>query len=147
LFLLSLLMAAGPAHAQAFWQKASWNTPDGVILVGEYHPASRPGARTWILLHGLGSSKGEWEDLAKKLAGEGDGGLLYDARGNAESTETTSGKTISYKDWRTAGPGSGWSMMVGDLWTAVDYLERRYKIPETQIALGGASLGANVVVV
>ena len=147
MFLLAFFMAISPASADAFWQKVSWNTPDGVILVGEYHPASQPGANTWVLLHGLGSSKDEWKNFARKLGEQGEGALLYDARGHFESVHTTDGKTLDYKDWRTAGPGSGWSMMVGDLWTAVDMLERRYKLSENVIAVGGASLGANVALV
>ena len=136
-----------PVSADSYWQKVSWNSPDGVILVGEYHRASRASANTWVLLHGLGSSKGEWEDFARKLTEKGGGAFLYDARGHNESNHLANGQPISYKDWLRPGPGTPWDGMPADLASAVQMLHKRFHVSEKKIAVGGASLGANVALV
>jgi pimeloyl-ACP methyl ester carboxylesterase len=146
-FLLAFFMACVPAQADTFWQKLAWTTPDGVQMVGVYHPASRPSAYVWILLHGLGSSKEEWELFSRKLSQQGNGAFLYDARGHHESNHTSSGETISYQAWHSAGPGTPWDAMPADLASAVALLRKQFGIPEEHIAVGGASLGANVALV
>jgi pimeloyl-ACP methyl ester carboxylesterase len=129
---------------QRFWQRLAWTTDDGVRLVGLYHPAHHPGAYTWILLHGLGSNKEEWDAFARQAAGQGNGVFIYDARGHNESRHLKTGGTVSYTDWKTAGPGSPWSLMPSDLASAVQMLQEKFGLSDKKIAVGGASLGANV---
>jgi pimeloyl-ACP methyl ester carboxylesterase len=145
--LLAFFITCAPASADTFWQKTTWTTSDGVQLVGLYHPARRPEAYTWVFLHGLGSVKEEWVPFARKLTPSGVGVFLYDARGHNESTHRTNGQTISYKDWTSAGPGSPWTAMPEDLASAVKLLHRQYGVPEKRVAVGGASVGANVALV
>jgi pimeloyl-ACP methyl ester carboxylesterase len=145
--LLSLLAVVRPVSADSFWQKLIWTNADGIQLVGTYHPAQTPGAYTWVLLHGLGSVKEEWDAFARQAAGQGDGIYIYDARGHGESTNLKAGGTVSYKDWQTAGPGSPWSMMPSDLAFVVQMLQKKYGLSDQRIAVGGASLGANVALV
>jgi pimeloyl-ACP methyl ester carboxylesterase len=132
---------------QRFWQKITWNTLDGVKLVGLYHPSVRPGVYTWILLHGLGSNKEEWETFARKLVKHGNGVFIYDARGHGESSHLITGEATTYQDWQNAGPGSPWDAMPSDLASAVQVLQKRFGLSEKKIAVGGASLGANVALV
>ncbi len=141
------LFLTSSVFADSFWQKLTWTTTDGVKLVGLYHPSSRAGANTWVLLHGLGSSKEEWDAFAKKMADQGNGSFIYDARGHADSVQTTTGETLSYKSWQTGGAGSPWDAMPSDLASAVQMLQKRKRLPEKRIAVGGASLGANVALV
>jgi len=143
-FLLAIFMASSPASADTFWQKLHWTTPDGVTLVGLYHPANRPGATTWVLLHGLGSVKEEWDAFSRQVAKQGTGVFVYDARGHQESNRLANGQTITYQDWKTAGPGTAWAAMPGDLLSAIQLLHKQYGLSEKNIAIGGASLGANV---
>ena len=145
--LLSLIAAARPVYADSFWQKLTWTTDDGVRLAGLYHPADRSGAYTWVLLHGLGSYKEEWEPFARQAAGQGNGIFLFDARGHGESNHLKSGGAISYKDWQSTGPGSPWSRMPSDVASAFQMLRKRFGLSDTEIAVGGASLGANVALV
>ena len=116
-------------------------------MVGLYHPARRPEAYTWVLLHGLGSDKEEWDAFGRKLAVQGSGVFIYDARGHHESNQMKSGETISYQSWRTAGPGTPWDAMPSDLASAIGRLEKNAGLDERKIAIGGASLGANVALV
>jgi pimeloyl-ACP methyl ester carboxylesterase len=145
--LLSFLSIVCPVSADSFWQKLTWTNEDGIQLVGLYHPARRPGAYTWVLLHGLGSTKEEWDAFARQAADQGDGIYLYDARGHGESSHLKAGGSLSYKDWRTAGPGSPWSLMPSDLAFVVQKLEKKFGFSDHEIAVGGASLGANVALV
>ena len=145
--LMSLLMIGAPVSADSFWQTVKWQTTDGVRMVGEYHPSARSHAYTWVLLHGLGSSKGEWDVFPRKVAAQGGGIFIYDLRGHADSVALASGGTITYKDWQSAGPGSPWDAMASDLASAVKLLRTRFALPEGKIAVGGASLGANVALV
>jgi pimeloyl-ACP methyl ester carboxylesterase len=145
--ILSLLAGVRPACAADVWRNVTWTTRDGVKMVGLYHAASRPGAVTWVLLHGLGSVKEEWQAFGEELGAQGNGVFIYDARGHNQSTHTTSGETISYKAWQSAGAGTPWDAMTGDLESAVRMLHEKFGLPESKVAVGGASLGANVALV
>ena len=118
-------------------------TTDGVVLTGSLSMPSQKENLTFILLHGLGSGKGEWDTFAAQLIADGYGVLSYDARGHGESTKTSKGAKVSYTEFGASGPGSPWSRMVDDLGQAVKFLKRQ-GITEKRVALCGASLGANV---
>lgn len=138
---------AYPGEQADFWQAVQWKTPDGVTLAGRYHPAAGQKV-TWILLHGLGSGKGEWDPFARQATAElGHGFLIYDLRGHGESVQGAKGQKLDYQQWMQTGPGSPWSAMADDLKSAVKMLMDRYRIAEVRIAVGGASLGANVAMV
>ena len=82
----------------------TWTTSDGVRLVGLYQPASAH-RLVWVLLHGLGSNKQEWVTLVQQLVRQGDGFLIYDARGHGDSIHLTNGGSLSYTDFKAAGRG------------------------------------------
>ncbi len=145
LFLVTLWVA--PASADSFWQPLKWTTPDGVVLAGQYHASPNSEAMTWVLLHGLGSTGGEWDALAHRMAEQGLGVFVYDARGHGQSTQTRSGERLNYQHWRNAGPGTPWDSMSRDLAGAVQILVSQRHLQESRIAVGGASLGANVALV
>jgi pimeloyl-ACP methyl ester carboxylesterase len=128
-------------------KSVGWNTPDGVHLVGRYQQPSDAAGLVWVLLHGLGSNKDEWNGFVRQLAAQGDGFLIYDARGHGDSRHQVQGSDLDYRDFRTAGPGSAWDHMPADLKSAVRTLEKRFGVPPAKIAVGGASLGANVALV
>ena len=140
----SLLSAADP---KPIGKPVTWTTPDGVRLAGLFHPPDRPQRYVWILLHGLGSNKQEWLDFARRLAERGDGFLIYDARGHGESVHRAHGGAIDYREFRTLGVGSEWDGMADDLRSAVGFLASRFSLDVRRIAVGGASLGANVALV
>jgi pimeloyl-ACP methyl ester carboxylesterase len=127
-------------------EKINFSTGDGIKMAGRYCP---PGAHkpTFILLHGMGSNKEEWQPLEEILSKAGFGFLAYDARGHGESTTTNTGKSMTYQSFGRPGPGSPWDKMTDDLSRAVDFLEKRKDIPPASIGLIGASLGANVSLV
>ena len=116
-------------------------------MVGLLHKPQLPSHYTWVLLHGLGSTKEEWDTFAKRLGIQGQGAFIYDMRGHGASTQMVQGQALSYRSWQTAGPGTAWEAMPNDLAGAVEMLHKVYQIPLSRIAVGGASLGANVALV
>lgn len=119
-------------------------TKDKVILAGKFVPPKDPQKLTFILLHGLGSGKGEWYGFADKLAGMGYGYLAVDMRGHGESNMAVDGAEVNIKYFGWPGPGSEWSKMTDDVDAMVKYLVVKRGIKKGNIALAGASLGANV---
>ncbi|MHB9155345.1 MAG: alpha/beta hydrolase [Endomicrobiales bacterium] len=125
-------------------EKTGFYTKDGIRIEGIFRPPSNSGKKTFVLLHGLGSSKEEWEVFERQLAKEGSGYFAYDARGHGESTRTRDGRTVTYQSFDRPGPGSQWEKMAQDLGEAVGFLEKSKKIAPEKTVLAGASLGANV---
>lgn len=111
---------------------------DGFQLAGWYVPPRNPQDPVWILLHGLGAGKNEWEPFTVSVQARGHGWLAYDARGHGNSTRQ--GK-VSYKEFRF----NDWQQLIGDLGAVVSTLLEQEDITTDQIRLAGASLGANIV--
>lgn len=132
-----------PSWATEFWQTVEWVTPDGVVMHANYHPAAHTQRMTWVLQHGLGSQKGEWTPLAEALAKSGQGVFAFDARGHGDSRLTKRGQTVAYEDF--AAPD--WQKMPADMESAVRLLRQQYGLSASRLAVGGASLGANVALV
>lgn len=132
------------SHLAAAGEKVSFTTPDGVKIVGDfYKPASRK-KLTLILLHGLGSVRQEWSPFDKLLASKGYGVFVYDARGHSESNMKVTGENIDFKSFYGQGLNSEWGKMINDVGAAIKYLKTKYNIDPRNIAVGGASIGANV---
>lgn len=139
---MALIIAVPVAIGAA--EPVTITTSDGVILTGLYQAPARTDEPVAILLHGLGSSQGEWSAFAEQLAAQGWGYLSYDARGHGGSTRMTDGATISYRLFGAPGAGSEWEKMVSDLNAVARFLARRKNIPSAELVLIGASLGANI---
>jgi len=129
--------AAAPAPAAAEG-KVSFTTQDGWTISALYRPARGRGA-VLVLAHGVGSSKGEWSEFTQRLAAKGVGTLALDLRGHADSNRGPKGPQDA-SDFDAAGE---WPRAVGDLDAAADWLKTR-GVVEERIALGGASIGANL---
>lgn len=142
LFLFSLLT---PLHANPLGsERISFKTQEGTPLVGFYKSPEKNN-HVLVALHGLASSKEEWMMLVTKLDQFGWGWLIYDGRGQGESS-LTKGKDNSpngYRYFSRPGPGSEWDRMVNDLGAAMQFLDKK-GIKKNQVVLAGASLGANI---
>ncbi len=136
---LVVLLSPILAHSEM----PTFETSDGVMIVGEfYRPSSQK--YTIILHHGLGSVREEWTGFAEYLASEGYGVFIYDARGHGKSTQTKSGKKIDFHYFFGRGLKSEWGQMIEDMDSAVQLLSKSYNIDRKHIAVGGASIGANI---
>ncbi len=125
--------AAAAPEAKA--SRVSFVTADNWTLYGDYLPA-KPGMPTVIMVHGLGSSRGEWKVLEDRLAPKGAGYLSIDMRCHGESVKNPQGKTES--NWMSCLQNSA------DIKGAWDYLTA-HKVKPADIYAAGASIGANLV--
>lgn len=131
------LLAVAASAAQSA-QPVLFKTADGWTIAGSYHPP-RPGKAVAVLIHGVGSSRNEWERAAPRLWALGLGTLAIDLRGHEESAAGPSGKA-HFQEFDATGE---WPRAAGDITAALDFLKRR-KIPASRVGLVGASIGANL---
>lgn len=143
ILILSILLLPVSAFAlknEKVGSPVTFQTSDGVIIYGTYQPPAGPGMKTFVLLHGLGSTNEEWNTFGVRLARAGYGYLSYDARGHGKSTFTKSGKQISYENFTK----EQWNRMVSDVGDAINFLVNEKKLKAGKIGLMGASIGANI---
>ena len=126
------------AAALAAAQIVSFQTSDRWMIAATYR-AARPGRATVVLIHGVAASRLEWETFAKRLAEKGVGTLAVDLRGHGGSTMGPAGAT----DFAGFDTTNSWPGAVEDLRAAAFWLKGK-GIPESKIAFGGASIGANL---
>lgn len=141
LFAGMTLLAAGHLQAAAPVEKPkkiSFPTRDAQTLAALWRKPA-PGKSVIVLLHGLQSTKEEWNDFSEALAKNGWGTLAYDARGHGANDKDKKG----LQALGAPGPGSNWERMVDDLGSALRFLESQ-GIVRSSVAVCGASLGANV---
>ena len=111
--LLSSFLFASP-------QKIQIKTPDGTVLSALFTPPVGDNPLV-LMLHGLDSSKEEWQPLISELEKAKWGTMTYDARRS----------------------GTPWQKWVDDEGAVVRFIEKA-GTPRSRIFLVGASLGANV---
>jgi alpha-beta hydrolase superfamily lysophospholipase len=138
--LLAAAAAAAPAPSAApdAERAVSFPTRDGWRISALYRPA-RKGGTVLVLAHGVASSKGEWAGFTARLAAKGVGTLALDLRGHGESKRGPKGPR-DFTDFDATGE---WARAIGDFDAAADWLKAR-GVAESRIALGGASIGANL---
>jgi pimeloyl-ACP methyl ester carboxylesterase len=143
----------GTANAQsltkpgesAAGQTISFLTDGGVLIVGTYYaPISShqtTNANAIILLHMFGRDRNDWNAFASNLSNSTNGYavLSIDLRGHGESVNQT-GKTISFQSF--APPD--FNKMVLDVKAVKHFLVAQKNISPNNIAIVGASIGANV---
>jgi alpha-beta hydrolase superfamily lysophospholipase len=123
---VATLAFATPARAAG--RSVAFNSVDGTQLAATlYEPSSRPSPAV-VLVHMLGRSKDDWQDVAERLEDAGIMVLALDLRGHG----------------RSSGSMATLQPMVGDVASAVAWLAARPNARPGSIAVVGASLGANL---
>jgi alpha-beta hydrolase superfamily lysophospholipase len=135
---LLLTAAVAAAAAAPAPKRVAFATDDGWTISADYR-APRRGGFVVILAHGVGSSKSEWSRLSEALSARGIGTLAIDLRGHADSRRGPGGE----RGYETFDASGEWPKAKGDLLAAEKWLKGR-GIPESRIAFGGASIGANL---
>ena len=130
LFFLSLFL---PLFCRAWAAPVHFKASDGVAIAADFRPPAKR-KPVFLLLHGLGSSRGEWSLLVSSLTARGYGSLALDARGHGSSGGPP------YAAFRTP---EAWAALERDLDGALSYLERA-GYPQRRVILAGASIGANL---
>lgn len=118
----------------SYVEEARFLTVDGYELAGSYYQG-KSGASAVLLLHQLGSDKGEMQGLAYELQGRGFNVLLYDARGHGQSV-MKAGRKVTWKSFSDR----DFEDMALDIDAAVWYLEGRTGQSATKLGIVGASI-------
>lgn len=100
-----------------------------------YHPPKK-GRAVALLIHGVGSSKSEWQALTPRLHALGLGTLAIDLRGHGEGKSGP----LGYRAFDASGE---WPRLVSDLEGALAFLKAK-GILSSRVGLIGASIGANL---
>jgi pimeloyl-ACP methyl ester carboxylesterase len=129
-------------------QKVSFLTDDGVLIVGTYYSAPLLASyhqtttrNAVILLHMLGRDRNNWNTFASTVSNSSNGYTVssIDLRGHGESINQN-GRTISYQSFTS----DDFNRMVLDAKAAKQFLVTQKNIGPNNIAIVGASIGANV---
>lgn len=113
-------------------------TKDGVEIHGLYSDVEDKNAPAVLLLHMMPAVKESWREFQKELQRAGFQSLAIDLRGHGESV-LKNGKRIDYKNFTDAEQQE----KIYDVEVAISFLKEQ-GIELNQIALAGASIGANL---
>lgn len=128
--------AAPPVPARITFQ-----SPDGVEIVGTFYPPAQPNSPAVLLLHQWGGERGDYDDFAKQLQTHGIGALAIDGRGFGEST-TQNKKKVGARHTEDAVTG-----MKSDIERAFDFLAHQTNVDAGRIGLVGASYGSSLAII
>jgi len=127
-------------------EKVSFLTDDKVLIAGTYYSTSTSNKNTSaadaiILLHMLGRDRNDWNTFASTLSNNNNGYtvLSLDLRGHGQSVNHN-GKAISFQSFTL----DDFNKMVLDVKAAKQFLVTQKGINSNNIAIVGASIGANV---
>ncbi len=116
---------------------------DGVRLVGDLRAGPAPDAPLVILVHQLGSSRGEWEPLLRRLAADPAlATFAFDLRGHGASTEGPEGAVDHHAFQR-----ADWGRLEADVRSVLGYLREEEGLQPRRVAVVGSSIGASAAIV
>lgn len=126
-----LLVAAG--------KKSRYLTEDGVEIIGSTWIPDQGQSPCVILLHMLGKTRADWNNVAQDLANRGYAVVSIDLRGHGESTKQGDSiiDVLNFNE-------DDFQKMVLDVEVVLKELRKNPRIDSTRIAIMGASIGANV---
>jgi alpha-beta hydrolase superfamily lysophospholipase len=131
---------------EATEEKVSFPTDDKVLIAGTYYspsPSSKntSAADAIILLHMLGRDRNDWNTFASTLSNSSNGYtvLSIDLRGHGQSVNQN-GKVISFQSFTP----DDFNKMALDVKAAKQFLVTQKGINSNNIAIVGASIGANI---
>jgi alpha-beta hydrolase superfamily lysophospholipase len=123
-----ILTSGGAAIASG--RPVTFQSRDGTVLSGLFYETARP-APGIVLVHMLGRSKEDWSSVAERLQESGATVLAFDLRGHGGS----------------GGSQASLGGMAGDVAAALEWLASRSTVHSRNLAVVGASLGANVAAI
>jgi dienelactone hydrolase len=115
-------------------QRVTFRTDDGTTIAADWYESAYRPAPAVVLVHMLGRSRRDWEEVGERLAAAGIGALAIDLRGHGDSAH---GPTAD---------GGGYAVMTQDVAAAKRFLRTRSDVVPSRIGILGASIGANLAV-
>ena len=137
--LLITIVCLTTVMAIAAGNKSQFVTEDGVEIIGSLWIPEQDQSPAVILLHMLGKTRADWDDMAQGLFNKGYAVVSIDLRGHGESTKQD-GSTIDVLQFTE----DDFQNMVLDVKAVLKALRKEVRIDSTRIAIMGASIGANV---
>ncbi|MBI4281002.1 alpha/beta fold hydrolase [Candidatus Uhrbacteria bacterium] len=120
-------------------ESISFETADGLIIKGDYYP-SQGSNQAVLLLHMRPETKSSWKSLAEQLVANGFSVLAIDLRGHGESVLRSNGGAVRYETFTEPEE----QQSIKDLEAAGRWLEEQRGFLPNNLALVGASIGANL---
>lgn len=132
-FIAFLLGTSFQIGISRIMEQVSLSASDGVAIAGDYY--RRDAKRGIVLLHMMPATKESWREFARKLNGRGWDVLAIDLRGHGASSGGPEGY-LAFSD-------QDHQKSILDVDAGVVFLESK-GIPREEIAIIGASIGANL---
>lgn len=130
-------------YAIRMMEKISFQTSDDVTIVGAY-TSGESGGSAALLLHMMPATKESWEPFVTKLIEAGFSHVLaIDLRGHGESREGSGGVRLDYELFAD----QDHMKKIHDVEGAVEWLKTMHGVDVTNLAVIGASIGANLSIV
>lgn len=125
-------------------QKVSFQTSDGVIIVGDYVDAGA-GALQALLLHMMPATRASYAQFTLKLREAGIASLAIDFRGHGESVKkfTDNSSQFTVLDYRKFSDAEQQAKIL-DVRAAIEWLTRNKQVTKSRLVVVGASIGANL---
>ncbi|MCH8741585.1 alpha/beta fold hydrolase [Patescibacteria group bacterium] len=120
-------------------ERITFNTTDGIIIVGNFFAGPSPDISTVLLLHMMPAVKESWGEFAEKLVEAGFQALAIDLRGHGESTSASDGRQLNFNRFGDKEHQDS----ILDVEMAREWLKKR-GVSGKNIFIGGASIGANL---
>lgn len=120
-------------------EKITFNTKDGVTIVGNYFKPQKNQSPVFLLLHMMPATKESWNDFASLIQKNGYAALAIDLRGHGESTDMK-GRRIDYREFKDEEHRGS----MNDISAAKEFLAAQKGVDISRIAIAGASIGANL---
>jgi alpha-beta hydrolase superfamily lysophospholipase len=124
--------ACATSTTSAAGRAVNFAASDGTQLSATLYDSSNRPAPAVILVHMLGRSRDDWDNVASRLADAGLVVLAIDLRGHGRSSGANAGVAVMLPP------------MVDDVRAAVTWIGGRPNVTPGGIAIAGASLGANL---
>src|SRR3989338_1318749 len=146
-----LLFGGGCAKTMPQGEKITFQTSDGVMIVGTYVNAGESAPQA-LLLHMMPATKESYAAFAEKLRAAGISSLAIDFRGHGESVKKSTdnslpagkaGSQFTVLDYQNFTDAEQQAKIL-DVRAAVDWLVKKYSAHKNKIAIVGASIGANL---
>lgn len=133
-------------------ERITFNTTDGIIIVGNFFAGLSSDTPTVLLLHMMPAIKESWGEFAEKLVAAsqeaslaptgreaGFQALAIDLRGHGESISTSDGRQLNFNRFGDKEHQDS----ILDAEAAREWLMKK-GVPAEKIFIGGASIGANL---
>ena len=122
-------------------ERITLTTVDDMNIVGDWVPSPRMVGAV-ILVHAMPETRSSWSAVQVALSRKGLASLAIDLRGHGDSTTAADGQGLDYHTFTDEDHQSA----ILDVQEAVAWVRKR-GIELNRIALGGASIGANLAII